>query len=79
MEFLKKVASEVFERVVKSYKSTLVGFGLACAVVALGAAGEQLAGVSAAWAPPVALVVQLIGAALKKKAAEFPMPDAAEV
>ena len=70
----KKIATEVYERVVKSYKSTLVGFGLAVGVVVVEQLGAYFAGLPTGWAPPLAAVFALVGAALRKKVAEYPQP-----
>lgn len=72
----KKLVSEVYERVVKSYKSTLAGFGLAVAVVVVEQVGVHLGTVEAGWAAPVATVLVFVGAALKRKQADYPAPPA---
>lgn len=71
-EFLKKVVSAVYTSVVVHYKSTLVGLGLAVAIVVVDQLAAALAGVSSPYAPVVAALVAFAGAALRKKAAEYP-------
>lgn len=70
----KKIAVEVYERVIKSYKSTLVGLGLAVGVVVLEQLGAALGAVEAGWAGPVAALCLIVGSALKSKAAQYPKP-----
>lgn len=65
----KKVMQETFDRVVKSYKSTLVGVGIGVVCILL----EQFALAAESSGKPVlqaaAALAVLIGAALKSKAA----------
>jgi len=65
---LKKIAKEFVARVVKSYKSTLIGLALGAAVIALQTVAEGLQGQNAPLAQAAAALCVLIGASLKSKA-----------
>lgn len=65
------IVGEVKDRVIKSYRSTLIGLGcgialIVCQVVAEYLSSDALA--SRPWAGAVAALVTVIGASLKSKA-----------
>jgi hypothetical protein len=68
--FLKTLAVAVYERVILSYRSTLIGIALASGVLVLDATVAALQALPEGWAKIAASVLVLAGGFLKKKAAE---------
>jgi hypothetical protein len=71
---IKALLKDIYERVVLAYKSTLIGAAIAVGIVVADAAMAYLTGYSAWWAAPLAGLVALFGAALKKQADKYPQP-----
>jgi hypothetical protein len=67
MAFLRTLGSALFTRVIVSYRSTLVGLGLAAAIVVVEATTTYLQALPDGWAKAAAAVVALVGAALRSK------------
>ena len=57
-----------WERIVLSYKSTLVGLGAGIAIILLDGFTDYLNGLPQGWAKVLSGLVVLIGASLKSKA-----------
>lgn len=68
-ELFKKIGSEIWERVIVSNKSTITGWLLAGAIIGLNEVALWAVNWQSPYAKYVALVVGLIGSALKKKQA----------
>ena len=68
--FLKALAVSVYERVILSYKSTLIGIGLAAGVLVLDSTVEALQALPEGWAKIAASILVLVGGLLRKKAAD---------
>ena len=67
-DFLKKLAVDLYERVIVSNKSTIIGWLLGAAIYAADQVLQQVAHWSSPYAPYLAMLVGLIGTALKNKA-----------
>jgi len=57
-----------FDRVVKSYRSTLVGLAFGVGIIALESLTDYLNGLPQGWAKGAAAVIVIIGASLRSKA-----------
>jgi hypothetical protein len=72
MGAVQKISGEVKDRVVSSYKSTLVGLACGVGLIICQVAAEYLAADAALaarpWTGAVAALLALIGASLKSKA-----------
>jgi len=71
---MKQLGTELWTRVILSYKSTLIGIGLAIAVEIFDIFTNWLSQVHPATAHSLAGIILLIGMLLKEEAAKFPAP-----
>ena len=67
-ELFKAIGREVWDRVVISNKSTIVGWLLGAGVIAVDQIAQAVAGWHSPYAPVLAMLVGLAGSALKNKA-----------
>ena len=67
MEFLKKLGSEIYQRVILSHRSTLTGLGLGVAIVAGDQVAQLVGAAHQPWAPIAATLVTLACSSLKSK------------
>lgn len=62
------IVKAVFDRVVKSYRSTLIGLAFGVGVLALEGLTDYLNGLPQGWAKGAAALIVVIGASLRSKA-----------
>lgn len=67
MEFLKKLGTEIYQRVILSHRSTLIGMGLGAAIIAGDQVAQMLGSAHQQWTPLAAMLVTLALASLKSK------------
>lgn len=72
MAFLKSLGVALYQRVIVSYKSTLIGIGLASAVLVVDQSVAALHALPKGWAQVLASLLALAGAYLKGKAPPAP-------
>jgi hypothetical protein len=78
MTFLKTLGAALYTRVFVSFKPTLIGLGLASAIVVVDTTTTYLQALPEGWAKAAAAVVALLGALLRSKQAAQPtLPPAA--
>jgi uncharacterized protein YjeT (DUF2065 family) len=68
------IAKSIFDRVIKSYKSTLVGLAFGIGILVLEGLTDYLNGLPQGWAKAAAAVIVVIGASLRSKALPPPTP-----
>ena len=69
--FLATLWTALYQRVFLSYKSTLVGLGLAVLIIVLEQGTTALQALPDGWAKAIAAVLALIGASLRGRAASL--------
>ena len=75
--FLSKLADDLYQRVIVSYRSTLIGIGLAVAVELVEFTTSYLNALPANWAHVIASVLVILGGLLRSKQAIKIVPPAA--
>lgn len=72
MAFFRFVGVQLWERVIKSYKSTLIGIALAAAIVFVDSSTDYLKALPQGWAQALAGLSAIVGALLRARQASPP-------
>jgi hypothetical protein len=73
-DFLKSIGKAIWERVFLSYKSTLIGIGIAIGITVLEQASAAVANLTQGWAKVAGILIALALASLRSKALPPPAP-----